>query len=72
MRVAYKDITDRIAKEYPDGVKNPQLTKEEFNIIYMNAAEGLLRAGVTDSPKLITIISYGSKITIETIKYKDL
>ncbi len=72
MRVAYKEITELIAKEYPCCVKNPQLTKEEFDIIYMNAAEGLLRIGVTDSPKLITIISHGSKITIETIKYKDL
>ena len=70
--MTYKEIIERIAKEYPGGVKNPKLTKEEFDIIYMNASEGLLRAGVTDSPKLITIISHGSKITIETIKYKDL
>ena len=70
--MTYKEITDRIAKEHPGGVKNPQITKEEFDIINMNASEGLLRAGVTDSPKLITIISYGGKITIETIKYKDL
>lgn len=70
--MTYKELTERIAKEYPDGVKNPKLTKEEFDIIYTNASEGLLRMGVTDSPKLITIISYGSKITIETIKYKGL
>jgi hypothetical protein len=70
MRVAYKDIIDRIAKEYPGGVKNPLLTNEEFDIIEMNAAEGLLNMGVTDRPKLITIIVNGSKITIETKKYK--
>lgn len=68
--MTYKEITERIAKEYPGGVKNPQLTKEEFDIIYTNAAEGLLRMGVTDSPKLITIISHGGKITIETKNYK--
>ena len=70
--MTYKEITERIAKEHPGVIKNPQLTKEEFDIIRDNAAEGLLRVGVTDGPKLITIISYGAKITIETNKYKDL
>lgn len=68
--MTYKEVIERIGKDHPNGVKNPNLTKEEFDIIYMNAVQGLLNMGVTDSPKLITVFSYGSKITIETKNYK--